>query len=104
MDSRSSRGCPLFLGPKLKLDGLEKPICVAAIRAVTAHSTAKFSGFCGFLRESGIACGFLRRSVPPKCRNFEEKRKSARISEHLRKRLRIWACLSLQLPLIPCSQ
>ena len=40
---------------------------------------------CGFLRVSAKICGFLRKSEPPKCCNPEEKRKSAKISENLRK-------------------
>ena len=40
---------------------------------------------CGFLRKSAVSCGFLRKSAPPKCCNSHEKRKSAKISENLRK-------------------
>ena len=42
MDSRSSRRCPLFLRPKSKPDGREKPIRVAAIRVVTKYSMSFF--------------------------------------------------------------
>ena len=45
----------------------------------------KSAGFCGFLRKSAVSCGFLRNSAPPKCCNSQEKRKSAKISENLRK-------------------
>ena len=38
MDSRSSQRCPLFLRPKSKPAGREKPIRVAAIRVVTKYS------------------------------------------------------------------
>ena len=54
--------------------------------------SAKICGFlrfpakiCGFLRTSAVSCGFLRTSAPPKCYNSQEKRKSAKISENLRK-------------------
>ena len=40
---------------------------------------------CGFLRKSAVSCGFLRKSAPPKCCNSQEKRKSAKINENLRK-------------------
>ena len=45
--------------------------------------------FCGFLRKSVASCGFLRKSAPPKCCNFQKKRKSAKLSENLRSRLRL---------------
>ena len=43
------------------------------------------TGFCENLRFSAKICGFLRFSAPPKCCNSQEKRKSAKISENLRK-------------------
>ena len=50
----------------------------------------------GFLRKSVVSCGFLWKSAPPKCCNFQERRKSAKIRENLRrKKLRIWLRLSL---------
>ena len=42
-------------------------------------------GFCGFLQQFAVSCGFLRKSALPKCCNFQGKRKSAKTSENLRK-------------------
>ena len=43
------------------------------------------TGFCENLRSPVKICGFLQKSAPPKCYNSQEKRKSAKISENLRK-------------------
>ena len=46
------------------------------------------TGFCENLRFSAVSakiCGFLRKSAPPKCYKSQEERKSAKISENLRK-------------------
>ena len=55
----------------------------------------KYAVFCGFLQKCAVSCGFLQKSAPPRCYNPQEMRKSAKISENLRKKLRIWLRLSL---------
>ena len=57
--------------------------------AVSYGFLRKSAVSCGFLRKSAVSCGFLRKSAPPKWNNSQEKRKSAKISENLRK-LRSW--------------
>ena len=58
---------------------------------------------CGLLRFSAKICGFLQKSALPKCCDSQEKRKSAKNSENLRKTANLAPfvpfSLSLLLPL-----
>ena len=70
------------------------------------------TGFCENLRKSAVSCGFLRKSAPPKCCNYQEKRKSAKICENQRKtanltHLSLLVCrfyFPLKKGLLPCER
>ena len=62
-----------------KKNSVQKESCKRGIKR------DKLNGTNGFLRKSALSCSFLRKSAPPKCCHSQEKRKSAKISENLRK-------------------